>query len=67
MLCVQVWQPNDLVWVHDYHLMLMPRMLREQLSASGDPAVKASVIPSSLPFGPSCFKSSAKALQYHAL
>lgn len=22
---------NDLVWVHDYHLMLLPAMLREEL------------------------------------
>ena len=25
------YQPNDLIWVHDYHLMLLPRMLRERL------------------------------------
>ncbi|KAG9193338.1 glycosyl transferase [Alternaria panax] len=24
-------QDNDMVWVHDYHLMLMPAMLREEL------------------------------------
>ncbi|KAF1943296.1 glycosyl transferase [Clathrospora elynae] len=24
-------QDNDLIWVHDYHLMLMPAMLREEL------------------------------------
>jgi trehalose 6-phosphate synthase/phosphatase len=23
-------EPGDLVWVHDYHLMLLPRLLREQ-------------------------------------
>lgn len=23
-------QPNDLVWIHDYHLMLLPGMLRER-------------------------------------
>ena len=23
------WRPGDLVWVHDYHLMLLPRLLRE--------------------------------------
>lgn len=23
------WRPNDTVWIHDYHLMLLPRMLRE--------------------------------------
>lgn len=26
-----VWQPGDRVWVHDYHLMLLPRMLRDRL------------------------------------
>lgn len=25
-------QDNDLVWVHDYHLMLLPAMLREELA-----------------------------------
>ena len=25
------YRPGDLIWVHDYHLMLLPRMLREQL------------------------------------
>jgi trehalose 6-phosphate synthase/phosphatase len=25
------WQPGDLVWVHDYQLMLVPQMLRERL------------------------------------
>ena len=24
-------QDNDMVWVHDYHLMLMPQMLREEI------------------------------------
>jgi trehalose 6-phosphate synthase/phosphatase len=24
-------QPGDLIWVHDYHLMLLPRMLRNEL------------------------------------
>ncbi|KAI9924656.1 hypothetical protein ASPWEDRAFT_111742 [Aspergillus wentii DTO 134E9] len=26
---------GDLIWVHDYHLMLLPQMLRQELSASG--------------------------------
>jgi trehalose 6-phosphate synthase/phosphatase len=26
-----VWQPGDRIWVHDYHLMLLPRMLRDRL------------------------------------
>jgi trehalose 6-phosphate synthase len=27
-------QDNDMVWVHDYHLMLMPQMLREEIGDS---------------------------------
>ena len=25
-------RPNDIIWVHDYHLMLLPSLLRERLS-----------------------------------
>jgi trehalose 6-phosphate synthase/phosphatase len=28
---MKVVQPGDIVWVHDYHLMLLPGLLREQL------------------------------------
>lgn len=28
---------NDLVWIHDYHLMLLPAMLREELNKRPDP------------------------------
>src|SRR5215471_5507926 len=28
---VNHYRPNDLIWVHDYHLMLLPQMLRERL------------------------------------
>jgi trehalose 6-phosphate synthase/phosphatase len=28
---VRRYRPNDLIWVHDYHLMLLPRMLRDAL------------------------------------
>lgn len=28
---VNRYKPNDLIWVHDYHLMLLPRMLRDRL------------------------------------
>lgn len=31
----KMWQAEDLVWVHDYHLMLMPRMLRQKLCNNG--------------------------------
>ena len=26
----EVAQPDDLIWIHDYHLMLLPRLLREK-------------------------------------
>ncbi|KAL1996130.1 hypothetical protein VTN49DRAFT_453 [Thermomyces lanuginosus] len=29
---------SDLIWVHDYHLMLLPRMLRERLARMGKTA-----------------------------
>ncbi|MFY9345864.1 MAG: bifunctional alpha,alpha-trehalose-phosphate synthase (UDP-forming)/trehalose-phosphatase [Planctomycetota bacterium] len=25
------WRPGDVIWVHDFHLMLVPRLLRERL------------------------------------
>ncbi|KAA0241322.1 hypothetical protein EDM76_00155 [bacterium] len=28
---VETYRPGDLVWVHDYHLALVPQMVREQL------------------------------------
>ena len=28
-------EDGDLVWVHDYHLMLLPAMLREELEPTG--------------------------------
>ena len=28
---VERYKPNDLIWVHDYHLMLLPQMLRYKL------------------------------------
>ena len=28
---VDRYRPNDLIWVHDYHLMLLPQMLRDKL------------------------------------
>ncbi|MHB1131526.1 MAG: bifunctional alpha,alpha-trehalose-phosphate synthase (UDP-forming)/trehalose-phosphatase [Chloroflexota bacterium] len=31
---VAVAQPDDVIWVHDYHLMLLPLLLREQLPAA---------------------------------
>ncbi len=29
----QVYRPGDLVWIHDYHLLLVPRFFREELRA----------------------------------
>lgn len=31
---LEVVKPDDLVWIHDYHLMLLPRLLRERLPDS---------------------------------
>jgi trehalose 6-phosphate synthase/phosphatase len=28
---VQVYEPGDIVWIHDYHLMLLPSMLRQRI------------------------------------
>ncbi|MFW5799350.1 MAG: bifunctional alpha,alpha-trehalose-phosphate synthase (UDP-forming)/trehalose-phosphatase [Spirochaetota bacterium] len=28
---MKVAEPNDTIWVHDYHLMLLPKMLRDKL------------------------------------
>ncbi len=28
---LRIIEPDDIVWVHDYHLMLLPRMLREKI------------------------------------
>lgn len=27
----EIWKPGDLIWVHDYHLMLLPSLLRTAL------------------------------------
>ncbi len=29
---MEIIKPDDVVWVHDYHLMLLPRLLREKIS-----------------------------------
>lgn len=29
---VEVWEQGDIIWVHDFHLMLLPQMLRERLA-----------------------------------
>ncbi|KAG6808923.1 hypothetical protein H0H92_002351, partial [Tricholoma furcatifolium] len=27
----EIYQPGDLIWVHDYHLLLLPRLIREAI------------------------------------
>ena len=29
---IEIMQPDDLVWIHDYHLMLLPKMLKDRVS-----------------------------------
>ena len=31
---VEQYRPGDTIWIHDYHLMLVPEMVREQLPAA---------------------------------
>lgn len=31
---MEIAKPTDLIWVHDYHLMLLPSLLREQLPSA---------------------------------
>jgi trehalose 6-phosphate synthase len=31
-------QPGDLIWIHDYHLMLLPELLRERMAVKGKSA-----------------------------
>src|ERR1051325_4382100 len=28
---IEIYKPGDIIWVHDYHLMLLPQMLREKI------------------------------------
>ncbi|RXW23930.1 hypothetical protein EST38_g1929 [Candolleomyces aberdarensis] len=28
---VEIYQPGDLIWVHDYHLLLLPRLIRDSI------------------------------------
>ncbi|KAK6387710.1 threalose-6-phosphate phosphatase [Exophiala oligosperma] len=28
---LQIYQPGDIVWIHDYHLMMLPNMLRQRI------------------------------------
>lgn len=31
----KVYRPGDMIWVHDYHLMILPAMIREELANVG--------------------------------
>lgn len=31
---VERWEPGDMIWVHDYHLMRLPELLRERLPSA---------------------------------
>lgn len=31
-IVAELYRPGDLIWVHDYHLMLLPAMIREELA-----------------------------------
>ncbi|ETI29471.1 trehalose-phosphatase [Cladophialophora carrionii CBS 160.54] len=28
---LQIYQPGDIIWIHDYHLMMLPSMLRQRI------------------------------------
>eukprot|EP00357_Protocruzia_adherens_P007482 CAMPEP_0114995818 /NCGR_PEP_ID=MMETSP0216-20121206/13952_1 /TAXON_ID=223996 /ORGANISM="Protocruzia adherens, Strain Boccale" /LENGTH=266 /DNA_ID=CAMNT_0002359925 /DNA_START=742 /DNA_END=1539 /DNA_ORIENTATION=- len=36
---VSVYQEHDLIWVHDYHLMLVPKYIRKRLKGKNDPQI----------------------------
>ncbi|RMZ89135.1 hypothetical protein DV736_g3617, partial [Chaetothyriales sp. CBS 134916] len=29
---LQIYRPGDIIWIHDYHLMLLPNMLRQRIA-----------------------------------
>jgi trehalose 6-phosphate synthase/phosphatase len=31
---MDLYQPGDIIWIHDYHLMLLPAMIREKIPAA---------------------------------
>jgi trehalose 6-phosphate synthase/phosphatase len=35
----EIYQPNDLIWVHDYHLMLCPKIIRDLLKERCEPHI----------------------------
>ena len=32
---MEIARPGDTIWVHDYHLMLLPRLIRDSMSRTG--------------------------------
>ncbi|MHC1636363.1 MAG: trehalose-6-phosphate synthase [Candidatus Methanospirareceae archaeon] len=28
---MEIIKPDDIIWIHDYHLMLLPRLIREEM------------------------------------
>jgi trehalose-6-phosphate synthase len=42
---LEMAQPGDLVWVHDYQLMLMPQMLHERMPGAEDRLLFAHAVP----------------------
>lgn len=30
-LVIEQYQPGDIIWIHDYHLLLVPSMVRQKL------------------------------------
>lgn len=32
----EIYQPGDLIWVHDYHLLLLPRIFKSYSKATAD-------------------------------
>lgn len=31
---MQIYRPGDIIWIHDYHLMLLPSLLRQKLASA---------------------------------
>lgn len=42
---VEVWQPNDLIWIADYRLLLLPRLIRERLEHDANIGLLFNTVP----------------------
>ncbi|KAH8804259.1 trehalose-6-phosphate phosphatase [Flagelloscypha sp. PMI_526] len=40
-----IWRPGDLVWIHDYHLLMVPKALREEIMRNPAPSAAATPNP----------------------